>query len=176
MLNLPSYHCCGPFAADDSKSDRRRKLEDMALAHLGWRFDRATCLLTFHSVPREERVPMAAEIRRRLKLGAPLVVADCAGAGGEGGARKRDLWLSRYAAFQVASDVPPEPRLGRGTRLLRSWLCCRWMRMRRFFGRRGSAICGCFIWGLRSAGVHVIVPISSDQHGGQLRTQRADDT
>lgn len=57
---------------------------------------------------------MAAEIRRRLKPGAPLVVAhlsvaDGEGAGGQGGARGRDLWLSRYAAFQVASGVKPEP-------------------------------------------------------------------
>ena len=48
-----------------------------------------------------------------MKPGAPLVVAhlsvaDGAGAGGDGWAGKRDLWLSRYAAFQVASGVPPE--------------------------------------------------------------------
>lgn len=76
-------------------------------------FDGATCLLTFHFVPREERAAMAAEIRRRLKPGAPLVVAhlsvaDGAGPGGESGAGERDLWLSRYAAFQVASGAPPE--------------------------------------------------------------------
>lgn len=131
------------------------ELEDMALAHPGWRFDGvdpsqpmldlaaqrlecvgvlndrvalhhgyvqgtpagpfdgATCLLTFHFVRREERVPMLAEIRRRLKPGAPLVlahlsVADGEGPGGDGGAGERDLWLSRYAAFQVASGVTPE--------------------------------------------------------------------
>jgi tRNA (cmo5U34)-methyltransferase len=76
-------------------------------------FDGATCLLTFHFVPREERAAMVAEIRRRLKPGAPLVVAHLSvaegeGVGGEGGAGERDLWLSRYAAFQVASGVPPE--------------------------------------------------------------------
>jgi tRNA (cmo5U34)-methyltransferase len=76
-------------------------------------FDGATCLLTLHFVPREQRVSMLVEIRRRLKPGAPLVVAhlsvaDGAGLGGEGGAGARDLWLSRYAAFQVASGVPPE--------------------------------------------------------------------
>jgi tRNA (cmo5U34)-methyltransferase len=38
-------------------------------------FDGATCLLTCHFVPREERAAMVAEIRRRLKPGAPLVVA-----------------------------------------------------------------------------------------------------
>lgn len=56
---------------------------------------------------------MAAGIWRRLKPGAQLVVAhlsvaDGDGAGGECGAGERDLWLSRYAAFQVASDVAPE--------------------------------------------------------------------
>ncbi len=35
-------------------------------------------------------------------------MADVEGAGGEGGAGERDLWLSRYAAFQVAFGVPPE--------------------------------------------------------------------
>ncbi|MBV7454227.1 class I SAM-dependent methyltransferase [Acidovorax sp. sif1233] len=133
------------------------ELEDMALAHPGWRFDGvdpsqpmldlaaqrlqsagvsndrvalhhgyvqsapagpfdgATCLLTFHFVPREERAAMVAEIRRRLKPGAPFVAVhlsvadgDASDYGGEGGAGERDLWLSRYAAFQVASGVPPE--------------------------------------------------------------------
>ena len=56
---------------------------------------------------------MVAEIRRRLKPGAPFVaahlsVADGAAPGGDGGAGERDLWLSRYAVFQVASGVTPE--------------------------------------------------------------------
>ena len=75
-------------------------------------FDGATCLLTFHFVPREERAAMVAEIRRRLKPGAPFVavhlsIAD-GGDGSEGGAGERDLWLSRYSAFQVASGMAPE--------------------------------------------------------------------
>jgi len=58
-------------------------------------------------------MPMAVEIRQRLRPGAPLVVAhlsaaDGAGPGGESGAGERDLWLSRYAAFQVALGVPPQ--------------------------------------------------------------------
>ena len=130
------------------------ELEDMALAHPGWRFDGvdpsqpmldlaaqrlhsagvpgervalhhgyvqsapagpfdgATCLLTCHFVPRQERVPMLKEIRQRLKPCAPLVVAHlsapCDKRSEEGGAGERDLWLSRYAAFQVASGVAPE--------------------------------------------------------------------
>ena len=59
---------------------------------------------------------MMAEIRRRLKPGAPFVAVHLSVAdgdpgddGGEGGARERDLWLSRYSEFQVASgmDSPP---------------------------------------------------------------------
>lgn len=37
-----------------------------------------------------------------------LSVVDGERAGGEAGAGERDLWLSRYAAFQVASGVPLE--------------------------------------------------------------------
>lgn len=55
---------------------------------------------------------MLEEIRRRLKPGAPLVVAHLSAPGDkrseEGGAGERGLWLSRYAAFQVASGVAPE--------------------------------------------------------------------
>lgn len=67
-------------------------------------FDGATCLLTFHFVPREQRVPMATEIRRRLKPGAPFVAAHLSIDDGEG---ERDAWMGRYAAFMAASGVDP---------------------------------------------------------------------
>ncbi|KIG16363.1 hypothetical protein DB30_04530 [Enhygromyxa salina] len=67
-------------------------------------FDAATCLLTFHFVPLEQRVPMATEIRRRLKPGAPFVAAHLSIENSEGA---RDLGMSRYAAFLVASGVEP---------------------------------------------------------------------
>src|SRR3546814_14907621 len=38
-------------------------------------FDGATCLLTLHFLDREERIRTAAEIRARLKSGAPFVHA-----------------------------------------------------------------------------------------------------
>jgi tRNA (cmo5U34)-methyltransferase len=66
-------------------------------------FDAATCVLTFHFVPREDRVPMTAEIRRRLKPGAPFVAAHMSVEDDE-----RDLWISRYAAFITASGTRPE--------------------------------------------------------------------
>jgi tRNA (cmo5U34)-methyltransferase len=68
-------------------------------------FDAATCLLTLHFLDADERRRTAAEIRRRLKPGAPLVVAHSSF---PQRAAERDLWLSRYAAFAVASGERPE--------------------------------------------------------------------
>jgi tRNA (cmo5U34)-methyltransferase len=67
-------------------------------------FDAATCLLTLHFLAAEERRRTAAEVRRRLKRGAPFVVAHLSIPEGEG---ERALWLSRYAAFAVGSGVDP---------------------------------------------------------------------
>lgn len=74
-------------------------------------FDGATCLLTFHFVPPEQRLPTAREIHRRLKPGAPFVVAHLSV---EDGAGERDLWMKRYAAFLVSSGS--EPRQAAATR------------------------------------------------------------
>jgi tRNA (cmo5U34)-methyltransferase len=68
-------------------------------------FDAATCLLTLHFVAPEARRRTLAAVRRRLKRGAPSVVAHLSVPQGEG---ERALWLSRYAAFAVASGVAPE--------------------------------------------------------------------
>jgi tRNA (cmo5U34)-methyltransferase len=65
-------------------------------------FDAATCLLTLHFVASEERLRTLREIRRRLKPGAPLVVAHLSYPQSEA---ERDLWLSRYVAFAVSSGV-----------------------------------------------------------------------
>jgi tRNA (cmo5U34)-methyltransferase len=68
-------------------------------------FDAAACLLTLHFVPLEERLRTIREIQRRLKPGAPLVVAHISFPQGE---KERSLWLSRYASFAVASGVDPD--------------------------------------------------------------------
>lgn len=68
-------------------------------------FEGATCLLTMHFLPIEERRRTASEVRRRLRPGAPFVVAHFSFPQGEG---ERTLWLSRYAAFASASGVEPE--------------------------------------------------------------------
>ncbi len=67
-------------------------------------FDAATCLLTLHFLAPEERQRTAGEIRKRLKPGAPFVAAHSSFPQGEG---ERALWLSRYAAFAVASGANP---------------------------------------------------------------------
>jgi tRNA (cmo5U34)-methyltransferase len=66
-------------------------------------FDAATCLLTLHFLPEDERRRTVKELYRRLKPGAPFVVAHHSfpNVGSE-----RDQWLKRYAAFGVASGVP----------------------------------------------------------------------
>jgi tRNA (cmo5U34)-methyltransferase len=65
-------------------------------------FDAATCLLTLHFLDAEERRRTAIEIRRRLKPGAPFVAAHSSFPQREG---KRAIWLSRYAAYAVASGA-----------------------------------------------------------------------
>ncbi|MDO1530044.1 methyltransferase domain-containing protein [Fulvimonas sp. R45] len=66
-------------------------------------FDGATCLLTLHFLTREQRLHTLDALRRRLKPGAPLVVAhhsvplDRAG---------KSRWLARYAAYASASGIP----------------------------------------------------------------------
>ena len=68
-------------------------------------FDAATCLLTLHFLAREERRRTAAEVRRRLKPGAAFVAAHSSFPQDEG---ERRRWLSRYAAFAIASGADPE--------------------------------------------------------------------
>ena len=101
-------------------SDEMLKLADATLGslasrvrmHLGYidvapdgPFDAATCLLTMHFIALEERRRTLQEIQRRLKPGAPLVVAHLSFPQSE---TERALWLSRYAAFAVVSGVEPD--------------------------------------------------------------------
>src|SRR5262249_13307489 len=66
-------------------------------------FDAATCLLTLHFLPAAERRRTESEIRRRLKPGAPFVMAHASCPQSE-----RALWLSRYAAFGIAAGADPD--------------------------------------------------------------------
>lgn len=66
-------------------------------------FDGATCLLTLHFLPEEERLRTLRELLLRLEPGAPLVVAHHSVAQPHA---DRARWLGRYAAFATASGVP----------------------------------------------------------------------
>jgi tRNA (cmo5U34)-methyltransferase len=65
-------------------------------------FDSAACLLTLHFIPADERLRTLKEVHRRLKPGAPFVVAHHSIPEGKD---ERDLWLSRFAAFAVSSGI-----------------------------------------------------------------------
>jgi tRNA (cmo5U34)-methyltransferase len=65
-------------------------------------FDGATCLLTLHFLPAEERLHTLIELRRRLKPGAPLIVAHHSFPQTEA---QKTRWLHRYAAFAASSGV-----------------------------------------------------------------------
>ncbi|MDF0730423.1 methyltransferase domain-containing protein [Pseudomonas entomophila] len=68
-------------------------------------FDAATCLLTLHFLPEAERLRTLRELHRRLKPGAPLVVAHHSfpNQGSE-----QDRWLLRNATFANAPGTAPK--------------------------------------------------------------------
>jgi tRNA (cmo5U34)-methyltransferase len=59
-------------------------------------FDGAACLLTLHFVPREQRLAMLREVHRRLRPGAPFVVAHISFTQDE---PARSMWIARHVAF-----------------------------------------------------------------------------
>lgn len=67
-------------------------------------FDAAICLLTLHFLDHDERIRTVREIHRRLRPGAPFVVAH---ASFPQGAQEREIWLDRYAAYPVAMGADP---------------------------------------------------------------------
>lgn len=68
-------------------------------------FDGATCLLTLHFLPAEDRLQTLRELRRRLTPGAPLVIAHHSVPNDP--AEKR-VWFQRWAAFVTARGVSGE--------------------------------------------------------------------
>ncbi|WP_439925847.1 class I SAM-dependent methyltransferase [Nitrobacter sp. JJSN] len=67
-------------------------------------FDAATSLLTFHFIPRNERLETLKQLHRRLKPGAPLVVAHISFPQTE---PERSVWIARHVAFGARSDTSP---------------------------------------------------------------------
>lgn len=66
-------------------------------------YDGATCLLTLHFLDAEQRLHTLKELQRRLKPGAPLIVAHHSFSQDE---KEKARWLGRYAAFAAASGIP----------------------------------------------------------------------
>lgn len=98
MLNL-AFQTIGPHV------DRIKLHEGFIESAPMGPFDGATCLLTLHFLPAEERLRTLVELRRRLKPGAPLVVAHHSFPQAE---NQKALWLDRFAAFATASGIAAE--------------------------------------------------------------------
>lgn len=109
----PGWNFCGVDPSAEMLGLARRTLGPQASRvefHEGYidgtpvgPFDAATCLLTLHFLSEDERRRTLTEVHRRLKPGAPFVVAHHSFPQ-EGEEKAR--WLARYAAFAVASGVP----------------------------------------------------------------------
>jgi tRNA (cmo5U34)-methyltransferase len=67
-------------------------------------FDGATSLLTFHFIARENRLETLRQIHRRLKPGAPFVVAHISFPQTE---PERSLWIARHVAFGAPAGADP---------------------------------------------------------------------
>nr|WP_141683750.1 class I SAM-dependent methyltransferase [Rhizobium sp. AC27/96] len=65
-------------------------------------FDAATCLLTFHHVPLQRRLETLMDVRRRLKAGAPFILAHVSFPQTE---PDRSMWIDRHVAYGAADGV-----------------------------------------------------------------------
>jgi tRNA (cmo5U34)-methyltransferase len=65
-------------------------------------FDGAVSLLTFHFIPRDQRLHTLTQLRRRLKPGAPLVIAHISFTQDE---PERSRWLSRHLEFSGTPET-----------------------------------------------------------------------
>lgn len=77
-------------------------------------FDAATCLLTLHFVPGDQRLDTLRQIRQRLKPGASFVAAHISFSQTE---PERSLWLRRHVAYGSPEGTPPA-QLENGARAL----------------------------------------------------------
>jgi len=67
-------------------------------------FDAAVCVLTFHHIPIEQRLETLLQIRRRLKSGAPFVIAHMSFLQSE---PERSIWIDRHLAFGAIDGTDP---------------------------------------------------------------------
>lgn len=67
-------------------------------------YDGATALLTFHFIPREQRLATLAHIHHRLKPGAALLLAHISFPQTE---PERSQWIARHVDYAAAPDADP---------------------------------------------------------------------
>lgn len=67
-------------------------------------FDAATSLLTFHFIPAGDRLETLRQVRRRLRPGAPFVLAHISFAQAE---PERTQWIARHVAFGAPDGTDP---------------------------------------------------------------------
>ena len=77
-------------------------------------FDGAVCLLTFHFVPRDQRLETLRQIRRRLAPDAPFALAHISFAQTE---PERSQWIARHIAFGGGDPQSVAARTAIGTQL-----------------------------------------------------------
>lgn len=81
-------------------------------------FDAATSILTFHFIPREQRLETLKQMRSRLKDNAPLILVHLSFPQTE---PERSLWIARHVAYGLANGTDParveQAREAIGTRL-----------------------------------------------------------
>ena len=72
-------------------------------------FHAATSLLTLHFLPPEARRDAAAQVRRRLRPGAPFVVMHMSFPQNDDA--ERQLWIERHVHYLVANGIAPDDAL-----------------------------------------------------------------
>jgi len=115
LKTLADDHAGWTFDGIDPSADMLKTAEVIAASHMdritlhrGYihdapegPFDGATCLLTFHFIPVEQRLETLRQIRRRLRPGAPFVLAHVSFTQTE---PERTMWIARHVAF---GGTPP---------------------------------------------------------------------
>jgi tRNA (cmo5U34)-methyltransferase len=102
----PAWHLVGVDPDADMlalAADTNREYRDRIELHHGridvapeGPFDAAVSLLTFHFIPREQRLPTLRQLRQRLKREAPLIVAHISFPQAE---PERARWIARHVAY-----------------------------------------------------------------------------
>lgn len=73
-------------------------------------FDAASAILTFHFIPVEQRLETLRQIRKRLKPGAPLILAHISFSQAE---PERSNWIARHVAYANPGTDPAQMQQSR---------------------------------------------------------------